>query len=393
MLDYPEIKAKRLNGQKWYEIDDIQDLDIAESIFTDNDGEKLRRIHARWGGLWRYPGLRDFYLLVNPFYPPQRLKDEITANFDALISSYPSGMNVNSLLAAKNFGVHQENILTGNGASELIKLLMEKFITGRAGFIRPSFDEYVNRYPQESSVIFTPSGRDFSYKADDVIEFFSDKGITALVIVNPDNPSGNYSNKSGMSELLSWAKENGIALLIDESFSDFADEPGCSLINQEILDANPNLYVVKSISKSCGVPGLRLGILASGDKEAISRMKKDIAIWNINSFAEFYMQIAEKYSGNYTRALELFRAERARFLRGLGEIPGVRPIPSQANYIMAEISGNIDSSELAEALLTRNNILIKNLRSKTGGSYVRLAVKSPEDNDALLEALREIIGG
>lgn len=294
MLDYPEIKAKRLNGQKWYEIDDIQDLDIAESIFTDNDGEKLRRIHARWGGLWRYPGLRDFCLLVNPFYPPQRLKDEITANFDTLISSYPSG---------------------------------------------------------------------------------------------------NYINKSGMSELFSWAKENGIALLIDESFSDFADEPGCSLINQEILDANPNLYVVKSISKSCGVPGLRLGILASGDKEAISRMKKDIAIWNINSFAEFYMQIAEKYSGNYTRALELFRAERARFLRGLGEIPGVRPIPSQANYIMAEISGNIDSSELAEALLTRSNILIKNLRSKTGGSYVRLAVKSPEDNDALLEALREIIGG
>lgn len=393
MLDYPEIKAKRLSGQKWYEIDNIQDLDIAESIFTKDDSERLSRIHYRWGGFWRYPGLMDFCYLVNPFYPPQMLKDEITANFGILLSSYPSGMNVNSLLAAKNFNVHRENIIVGNGAAELIKLLIENFITGSAGFIRPSFEEYVNRYPRESSVMFTPGNKDFSYTAEDVINFFSGKSIKSLFIVNPDNPSGNYINKDGMTRLLSWAKDSGITLVIDESFSDFADEPDSTLIKQEILDANPGLYVIKSISKSCGIPGLRLGVLASGNQEAISHMKKDIAIWNINSFAEFYMQIAEKYDKDYVRALELFRAERARFFRELGKIPGVRPTPSQANYIMAEISGGIDSSSLTESLLAHYNILIKDLNGKTGGSYVRLAIRTPADNDSLLEALRKIMEG
>ena len=392
MLDYPEIKAKRLNGQKWYEIDSIQDLDIAESIFTEDSSEKLRRIHSRWGGFWRYPNMLDFCYLVNPFYPSQRLIDEITANFGILLTNYPSGMNVNSLLAAKNFGIHQENILVGNGAAELIKSVMEKFITGNAGFIRPSFDEYINRYPQDRTVIFTPDNRNFAYTAQDVTEFFSDKDISALVIVNPDNPSGNYIDRSGMVSLLSWAKDRGIILIADESFSDFADEQDNTLLKQEILDANPNLYVIKSISKSYGVPGLRLGVLASGNTEAVSCMKKEVAIWNINSFAEFYMQIAGKYEKDYIHAMKLFKAERVRFFRELAAIPGLRPIPSQANYIMAEVSGNIDSSELAQKLLASSRILIKDLRAKTGSSYVRLAIRTPEDNDALLEALHSIMG-
>ena len=83
--------------------------------------------------------------------------------------------------------------------------------------------------------------------------------------------------------------------VVDESFVDFADVEGeYSLLKNKILEENPHLYVVKSISKSYGVPGLRLGIMASGDTEVIARMKKDVAIWNINSFGEFYMQIYEK---------------------------------------------------------------------------------------------------
>ena len=393
MLDYPEIKAKRLTGQKWYEIDNIQDLDIAESIFIDDSSEKLKRIHSRWGGFWRYPDIKDFCYLVNPFYPPQRLRDEITANFDILLTSYPSGMNVNSLLAAKNFGVHQENILAGNGASELIKLFMEKFTTGNVGFIRPSFDEYINRYPQEKAIIFTPNNPNFTYTLRDIIDFFSDKDITTLVLINPDNPSGNYLNKTEMHTLINWAKDNGIIVIVDESFADFADEQDNTLIKQEILDASPNLYVIKSISKSYGIPGLRLGVLASGNTEAVGQLKRASAIWNINSFAEFYMQIASKYEKDYTHALDLFRIERRRFFSELEAIPDIRPIPSQANYIMVEVSGNTDSSCLAQMLLDGYSILIKDLQEKTGGkSYVRLAVRTPEDNDSIIAALREIFG-
>ena len=103
MLDIPEIKAKRLNGQCWYEIDDIQDLDIAASMFAPDEEEKVSLLQRRYGGYWRYPHLLDFCYLVNPYFPPQKLMDEMKASFETLLTQYPSGMYVNSLLAAEFF--------------------------------------------------------------------------------------------------------------------------------------------------------------------------------------------------------------------------------------------------------------------------------------------------
>lgn len=389
MLDDPVIKAKRLDGQRWYEIDDIQDLDIAESIFTSDEDERVRLLQGRYGGYWRYPKLLDFCYLVNPYFPPEKMKDEIRANFDTLLTEYPSGMRVNSLLAAKNFGVHQENILVGNGAAELIKSLMGN-LDGRTGFIRPTFDEYPNRYARENSVDFTPDNRDYSYTADDLMEYFGRKDIKNLVIINPDNPSGNYIPKKDLLRLMEWSRQKGIKLVIDESFVDFADEEDSTIIKQAVLDANPHLYVMKSISKSYGVPGLRLGVLASGDTETIAAMKKDVAIWNINSFGEFYMQIEEKYKNDYAAALVMFRAERSRFQGELSKIKSVRVIPSQANFIMVELENGISPKELLKRLLIKHNLLIKELTTKTNGrNYLRLAVRDTEDNNALVKAMKE----
>lgn len=391
MLDDPEIKAKRLEGQRWYEIDDIQDLDIAESIFTPDEDERVKLLQGRYGGYWRYPKLLDFCYLVNVYYPPKRMKDELRANFDTLLTEYPSGMSVNSLLAAKNFSVHQENILVGNGAAELIKSLMSH-LTGTVGFIRPTFDEYPNRYDRENSVDFTPDNQDYSYTADDLMAYFGEHKVDTLIVINPDNPSGNYIPKADLLRLIDWSKAAGMRLLIDESFVDFADELDNTLIEQDLLAANPHLYVMKSISKSYGVPGLRLGVLASGDTDTIAEMKKDVAIWNINSFGEFYMQIAEKYKKDYTAALVKFREERARFQSELATIKGVRVIPSQANFIMVELEKGIDPKELLKRLLIKHNMLIKELTTKTNGrNYLRLAVRDKTDNDKLAAAMKEEI--
>lgn len=387
MLDNPEIKAKRLTGQLWYETDDIQDLDIASSMFNPDDNEKVAALQRRFGGYWRYPRLLDFCYLVNPYFPPQRLMDEIKASFETLITQYPSGMGVNSLLAAKNFDVHQENIVVGNGAAELIKSFMEKQ-DGKIGFVRPTFEEYPNRYDKENSVVFVPQNKDFSYTADDIMNFFDDKDIGLLVVINPDNPSGNYIPKSDLLRLVDWANKKGIKIVIDESFVDFSDCEDSTIILQDILDANKHLYVVKSISKSYGVPGIRLGILASGDVDTISFIKRDVAIWNINSFGEFYMQIAEKYKKDYAVALEKFRAERKRFETELNNIAGIRVIPTQANYFMVELTGKITAEELTKKMLLIHNILIKDLSSKVGKQYVRIAIRNTEDNDHLVEAFK-----
>ena len=376
MLDDPGIKAKRLSGQMWYEIDDIQDLDIASSMFAPDEDERLSLIQGRYGGYWRYPRLKDFCYLVNPYFPPKKLVDEIKSSFEVLLTQYPSGMRVNSLLAARNFGVHQENILVGNGAAELIKSLMGRF-EGATGIIRPTFEEYPNRYGGEE-VVFTPDNDDFSYTADDLMDFFGTKDIRNLIVVNPDNPTGNYIPKADLLRLMDWAGERNIRLVVDESFADFSVEQDNSLLDQALLERHPWLYVMKSISKSYGVPGLRLGVLASGDREAVAEMKKDVAIWNINSFAEFYLQIEQKYEKDYTAALERIRAERQRFETALAGIEGLRVIPSQANYVMVELQTGMSARELTRRLLTGYGILVKDLSAKVrrqGKQYLRLAVR------------------
>ncbi|MBR1420076.1 MAG: aminotransferase class I/II-fold pyridoxal phosphate-dependent enzyme [Selenomonadaceae bacterium] len=390
ILEDPGIRAKRLNHgeRRWYEIDDEQDLDIAESIFAKTSEEKIKKIQRRYGGYWRYPGLLDFCYLVNPFFPPQRLIDEIQSNLQTLITNYPSGMEVNSLLASKNFGVHRENILVGNGAAELIKSLMS-FIEGKIGIIRPTFEEYPNRYEKSETIEFCPSNQNFSYTAKDLIEFFDAHEISSLILINPDNPSGNFIDREDLLKLIDWTKSKNIRLILDESFVDFADE-NATLIDQKILDSNPNLIVMKSISKSYGIPGLRLGILASGDLDLISRMKRDVAIWNINSIGEFFMQIVEKYKSIYLESLKLLRAERDRFSQELNQIPSLRVIPSGANFVMVE-SQKISSSDIVRKLLIENKILLKDLSNKIDGNFLRISIRSCEDNNRLIEVLRSLL--
>lgn len=381
-----EIRAEILNGQLWYEIDDIQDLDIASTLFSTDLDEKLKMLQGRYGGYWRYPKLIDFCYLVNPYYPPKRMVEELKSNLESLLTQYPSGMAVNSLLAGKNFGVDRSNIVVGNGAAELIKSMMES-LKGKIGFIRPTFEEYINRYSKEDSLYYPPDNPDYSYNVDDLMKYFEGK-VSTLVVVNPDNPTGNYIRSQDMFRLIEWTKKKDIRLIVDESFVDFADETDATLIKQEVLDANPHLYVIKSISKSYGVPGLRLGILASGDVDMIESVKKDVSIWNINSFAEYYMQIESKYRGDYIAAMDRFRKERVRYASELQNIPGLKLIPSQANYFMLEVVKG-KARDLVKTLLVKYDLLVKDLTEKTGGQYIRIAIRDSKDNDKLLDALRE----
>lgn len=391
MLDDPEIKAKRLEGQLWYEIDDVQDLDIASSMFAANEEDKLKAMESRYGGYWRYPKVVDFCYLVNPYFPPQKLIAEMKASFEKLLTQYPSGMRVNSLLAAKNFGIAQEQILVGNGAAELIQSLMRN-IDGKVGFVRPTFEEYPNRYNKDNSVIFTPSNENFAYTADDLMNFFKDNAVETLVLINPDNPTGNYIAKKDVLRLVAWCGEQKIRLILDESFVDFADETDSTFLDKELLSNNPHLVVVKSISKSYGVPGIRLGVLASGNRDLIAHLKKEVAIWNINSYGEFYLQIAEKYSKDYQVALRKIRATRKTFVEGLNTIPRIRVIPSQANYVTAEVKGGMTARSLTKKLLCKHNLLIKDLSAKIkyeNRQFIRLAVRDDNDNQKLIEALKE----
>lgn len=383
------LKALPLSGDLWYEIDDMQDLDIASGMFAPNEEEHYQAYVKRYGGYWRYPQMLDFCYLVNPYFPPKRMIDEIKASFETLMREYPSGMSVNSLLAAKNFSVKQEYIVVGNGAAELIKVLMENW-AGKLGNILPTFEEYPNRIDSEHLVQYKPTREGFKYTADDVIGYFDDKDIETLLLINPDNPSGNYISYKDLLRLIDWSKKKGFQFIVDESFVDFARVEGeYTLFDNSILSENKHLVVVKSISKSYGVPGFRLGVLASGNTDLIANMKKQVAIWNINSFGEFYMQIYEKYHKDYIKACDSFKAERDIFYNELQKIPYLEVYPSQANYFLCRLKKSYTSKELALKLL-RHNILIKDCGSKKafeGDDYIRIAVRDRKDNHHLFNIL------
>ena len=385
MLDNASIRALPLSGEQWYEIDDIQDLDIAESIFGEQTYDLLC---SRFGGYWRYPHILDFCYLVNPYFPNQRMLDEMSHSFSRLLTAYPSGLRVNNLLAAKDFGVKQDYILVGNGAAELIKVLTEQML-GKVGVVRPTFEEYPNRLLAEQVVAYETQAPDFRYTVDDLMQYFADKDIWSLIVVNPDNPSGNYIPYADCLRLADWCQQRDIVLVLDESFIDFSTEHPTFLDNA-VLERYDHLVVVKSISKSYGVPGLRLGVLATANAMIMANLRRAVSIWNINSFAEFFLQILGKYESSYREAMDTFRTERTRFVAGLSEIPFLRVLPSEANYALCEVLPPHTPRALANVLLREHGILIKDCTTKCHAPYIRLAVRDTAENDRLVNALKAL---
>ncbi len=391
-LNSHDLKALPIGKKKWYEIDDVQDLNTASSLFQDSKS-RLVDYTRRFGGYWRFPGTLDYCLLVNPFFPPQRMIEEMKANFEELLRDYPSGMGINSMLGGKYFYIRSQYVVVGNGAAELIKSLMGT-IQGKLGVIYPTFEEYPNRMDKNRIVPFTSTKEDFSYTVEDLQNYYGDKGISALLLVNPDNPSGQFVSANDILRLSSWCAVKGIKLIVDESFVDFCDDYATSsLLKDSILESHPELVVVKSISKSYGVPGLRLGILATSDEKMVKFIRHDVAIWNINSFAEFYMQIFNKYEFLYKEACAKFVEERRRFKKELDKISYLKVLPSQANYFLCRVKAPLTATELTMRLLEQENILIKDCNSKhglEGKNYVRIAIHNTEENDRLVAALKKI---
>lgn len=363
-------------------------------LISSEDESLLKQYYSRYGGYWRFPKMLDFCYLVNPYFNRSKIIREMQDFFPVLVSEYPSGMGVNSTLASKCWGVKQEYIIPGNGAAELIKALMEN-LDGKVGVVRPTFEEYPNRLIAEQVETFVPQNKMFRYDEDDLIGYFSEHKVKTLLLINPDNPSGNFVPVKGVHRVAQWCEDNGIRFILDESFVDFSvGYEKNTFLRNDILEKYPHMAVMKSISKSYGVPGLRLGILCSADEALIAGLKKQVSIWNINSFAEFFMQIYPKFRDDYNHACEQFIKAREDFEVELKKIPFIKVMPSQANYFFIEVLPPYKPKELCAILLKKYNILASACLAKKGiepNKYIRIAVRNHGDNEKFIQALKELI--
>ena len=169
------------------------------------DENLLKQYYSCYGGYWRFPDMLDYCYLVNPYFNRSAIIKEMQDFFPVLVSEYPSGMAVNSALASECWGIKQEYVIPGNGAAELIKALMEN-LEGKVGVVRPTFEEYPNRMPDERVVTFVPQNDSFRYDADDMIKFFGNNPVDTILLINPDNPSGNFISMSGVHKLAQWCE-------------------------------------------------------------------------------------------------------------------------------------------------------------------------------------------
>lgn len=381
-LDHQQLAALPLTTEHWYEIDDLQDYDIAETLFAPTD-TRYSAYLGRHGGYWRFPSLTDFCYLVNPYFPPPDMVEEMQRSFTSLLTEYPSSAPILDGLAAKMFDCPRGTVSVGNGAAEWISALGFSFEGKRVVVPVPTFEEYLKRFPNSDVVPLYPARTDLRLDVPALVEAW--QHADALVLVNPDNPSGQCLTDDEVTALLEYSRIEGKWLILDESFVDFADPEYCgSFIRPDILAAYPKLVVLKSISKSYGVPGARLGVIASGNKEFLSAVAARRSVWNINSFGEYFLQIIGKYLTSYHLACEKLRADREQFSHELQSISGLRVLPSHANYILCELPEGVAAHSICEKMLMRHNLLIKDSSSKIGledRQFVRIAVRSRMENE------------
>lgn len=387
-----DFHAAVVSNDDWFEIDNLDDLDIAEFRLKSPD-ERLRALSTRHGGYWRYPVV-DHCLLYNFHYPPKKIIDHMAGRLDFLVREYPSAQRPIAAFVGAWHGLDPARLIVANGVSELIPPVLAD--ADRPVVIpTPSFNEY-------EAVIDPTLVRRFPLRAEDgfrvdperLLELARSSGAGHIVLISPNNPTGNAIPRADIERILQSAATLGARVILDESFVDFQEggREG-SFLND--LDAHPNLTVLYSLSKAHGVGGLRIGLFASADADEAARVRKLIPIWNINAFAEAYLRLFGAFRQEFLASCALVREETRALAQGLATIDGLTVFPTDANFVFCRLDPAIGTAgDLTARLLEREGLFIKDCSGKImeeAHRHVRISSRGRADDARLLAALARTI--
>lgn len=393
LLDKPEIKALRLGREAWYEVDDVQDLDIAESIFCKSE-EKIKRMEYRHGGYWRYPAIEDFGHPCNAYFPNERMLSELAASFSNLIRHTPSAVEICNLLASKSFYVTKAHIGICNDLHDVL-LRIRCGIKGRMGVVGMRNNEGCEHLFAPDDVYYDEAHSSYGYTVNDLISFYENVDVHAIVLENPHFSTGFCLKSEDLLRFCEWCKTRDIVLVVDESFHDFADRSfGDTLLSNRILESNDNLIVIKNIGCTCGVPGLKLALYATANEDWIQHLHDLFRAVSINAVAEFYLQIYGKYEKAYYLSCEQVRSARRLMFAQLCEIKGLHPLLSQGCYILCRLDASASASEVATHIMNDYGFILKVVMINSGqgnAEHLCVAVKSEEKNEEMCRALAAVL--
>jgi histidinol-phosphate/aromatic aminotransferase/cobyric acid decarboxylase-like protein/choline kinase len=372
------IHAEILEGETWAEVDDPNDLHVAEFAF--NHKRRGAILEEGFGGYWNYD-IIDFCFIRNMYFPNAAIISEMRNNLPDLLHNYGSRQDLLDQKLAWLLLCKKDRLHALNGASQVYPLLKQRYSGKKALMPAPTFGEYPRIFP-DAAVYGDAVGIDFK-EIDS-----KSKGCEVIVFVNPNNPTGSLLDSKKIMEFA--GKNPGKTVIVDESFIEFADTP--SVLS--LLETAPlgNVVVIKSLSKSMGMPGLRLGYVYSCDRDFNSFIKEWLPIWGLNSLAEFAMEILLKHRKSLNQSFVDTIRDREEFRAALSGLSCVEKVfPSAANFVLVALKDAKGAPLIAERLLSNHAIYIKDISRKfpDGRSYLRLAVRLPAENALLVKCLKE----
>jgi histidinol-phosphate/aromatic aminotransferase/cobyric acid decarboxylase-like protein len=295
-------------------------------------------------------------------------------------------------LVAQWTATHPANIVVGNGAAELIKVLGQHFIE-KMTIPVPSFNEYENvlRPEQLDRVALDPVT--FELDLDAFAESARQAGSDVAVLVTPNNPTALSVDRQAVLELARRLAEHGCRLIVDESFIEFS-RAGRSASVEGDVDSHPNLVIIKSMSKVFGIAGLRIGYLLTADQHFAAAVRSHLPIWNLNGMAESFLRQVGRYRSEFAASCEVVRDTCQELYHSLRELPGLAPFRPDANFVFCKITvPGLTGPALARRLYVEHGILIKDCASKTmpeADRYLRIASRTAVENRRLVDALSQL---
>jgi histidinol-phosphate/aromatic aminotransferase/cobyric acid decarboxylase-like protein/choline kinase len=379
-MQQAEIHAEVLDGEMWSEVDDPTDLRLAEFKF--NPPARYALLESTWGGSWDL-GVLDFAFIRNMHFPTPAMFSELRFHLPALLQNYGSSQVVLDTKLSWALRWPEAHTHLVSGASQAYPWLGEWFAGKRVLIPEPSFGEYPRIFPDADRYRDGP-GVDW--------EEVERKGELAdvVVFVNSNNPTGTTLESE---RIAAFARSHpDTTVIVDESFIEFSGQEPLSEIAPR--DGLRNVLVIKSLSKSLGVPGLRLGALLTLDEELSARIGQQTPIWNVNSMAENFLDIMLKHRPALQQSFLRTMSDRDDLAAMLARLPIVEHVyPSGANFVLARLSiPAAATSELTARLVEKRLVHVKDVSHKFPGDdgYWRVAVRTPADHDRLLDAVTHL---
>ncbi|HIE84103.1 MAG TPA: aminotransferase class I/II-fold pyridoxal phosphate-dependent enzyme [Dehalococcoidia bacterium] len=386
-----ELIAVDVSRNRWYEIDDHRDLDAAEFLFSTKN-QQFDRIQELHGAYWRY-GFIDHAYLYNMYFPPTEMLEVFGKNLPEIVSNYPVAQPELARLVANWTGANPDNLAVANGAAELIKILGNQFIQ-RLIIPTPSFNEYEEVVQPEKLERFPLDPDTFDLDIDGFAHAAVQWKADTAVIVTPNNPTALSVKPEELMKLAERLSSEGCRLIVDESFIEFS-ALGRNGSLEDLIDDQPNLAVIKSMSKVFGIAGLRLGYILSSDRKFINDIRGSLSIWNVNGMAEEFLHAAGRYRTEFIASCNQTRVDCIALYETLLSTEGIEPIEPDANFVLCKLSDPKASGlEVTRRLYVEHNILIKDCAKKSmpqADRYLRIASRTQAENRTLVDALASVL--